>query len=130
MYRQLLAVALLERPPHPGDPDEEPQVLLERLAEQRHQLLSAGAGTSRRHADPAAAVALQLRYDVALIHLCSALGIDYQLDRFSQPAAAREALEQSLRRMGLDLDHRPHGSGGLAKGMGSNGPTPTSSQPA
>jgi hypothetical protein len=57
------------------------------------------------HADAVPAVlALQIGYDVALLELAAAVGIETEPSRFEQPERERDRLRQALRARGISLE--------------------------
>ncbi len=48
-------------------------------------------------------LALELDHDRMLVRLCTAMGIETDADRFSNPLAERERLEEELRDAGIDF---------------------------
>lgn len=52
------------------------------------------------------ALAANLAYDVALLRLCAAHGVDVDPLRFSRPLVERRLLETELTRRGVELDRR------------------------
>ncbi len=99
MYSLLVAAALREeaQDEHEAEP---PGMILGRLIEHRSHL-SGGAGGG---SDAATEVAAQIRYDVTLMHLCAALGIEHDPAAFSRPSVERQRLESALRQSGIDLE--------------------------
>jgi hypothetical protein len=53
--------------------------------------------------DVAGHLTRQLDYDIALIRLCRALGIDAEPSGFEHPQPERQRLEQELKNAGVDL---------------------------
>jgi hypothetical protein len=93
----------------PSEQWRSPEELLTRALECRRRLRASPASTAS--ADD---LALQLDYDLALLRLCQARGIDCDPDGFGRPLAERRRLEDELARSGVDLksfDSAPEGRG-------------------
>ena len=93
LYTELLATALAEPGPEPDDTS--PGALLVVLLDRGLQIRAAPSPIDR--------LALELRYDVALIRLCSAMGVPADPARFDPPIPAREELEARLRSAGVPV---------------------------
>ncbi len=92
-YAELLAAVLVE--PDPAFDDGSAGTLLATLLERARRVEGARSPIDR--------MALELRYDVALIRLCSAVGLPSDPRRFDPPAPARVLLEGQLRAAGLPV---------------------------
>ena len=105
MYSELLSglCADVEPLPLPSSRDELVVVLLQC----RRRLNANGGDEGHIMAED---LALELDHDRMLLRLCSALGIESDPSRFSNPMAERERLEDLLRYAGVDFrtldDHR------------------------
>lgn len=107
MYSELLAESLRHQRAGEERSRSSPAALLAEAVECRHRLvhLSAPAGTGPGGAVSSAdSLALQLEYDLALLRLCAARGIECDPSRFVQPPAERRRLEDTLAALGVDLD--------------------------
>ena len=118
MYTQLLEAACEQRPARGGasERDAIDQVL------RSHGELAERARVNAGVEDDIVSVilALELRYDVALVELAGVLGIDTGPSRFEQPHRERERLVRAFRARGVTLE--PAGPFVVAAG---SGPAPT-----
>ncbi len=100
MYTQLLDAALEQRSPREPDPNRSHAVEEVRRCREELEL-----GVPERSVDTVPAVlALQIDYDVALLKLAEAMGIESGPSRFEQPERERDRLRHALNDMGIDLD--------------------------
>ena len=100
MYTQLLDAALEQRPQRAPGPSRSHAV--EQVRRRREEL---ELGVPEQSADPVPAVlALQIGYDVALLELAAAVGIESGPNRFEQPQRERDRLRLALNDMGIDLE--------------------------
>ena len=99
MYTQLLDAALEQRPR--GAPDPSRSHAVEQVRRCREEL---ELGVPEQSVDTVPAVlALQIGYDVALLELAEAVGIESGPSRFEQPERERDRLRHALRDLGIDL---------------------------
>lgn len=99
MYTQLLDAALEQRPAREVEPNRSQAV--EAVRRRRAEL---ELGVQDHSGDPVPAVlALQIGYDVALLELAAAVGIESAPSRFEQPERERDRLWHALHDMGIDL---------------------------
>ena len=100
MYGELLELALREvEESHRGVDDTELATeLLEEVGGRARALASLGPG-----ADAPGAIAANVSYDAALVHLSRALGVPVDLSSFSRPGQARCQLEDALAARGIEL---------------------------
>jgi len=100
MYAQLLDAALEQRPPREPDPSRHHAVEEVRRCREELEL-----GVPERNVDTVPSVlALQIGYDVALLELAKAVGIESEPSRFDQPERERDRLRRALNEIGIDLD--------------------------
>jgi hypothetical protein len=100
MYTQLLDAALEQRSSRDPDPNRSHAVEAVRRCRKELDL-----GVPERGNDTVPAVlALQIGYDVALLELAEAMGIESGPSRFEQPERERDRLRHALNDMGIDLD--------------------------
>ena len=101
MYTQLLDAALEQRPAR--DEIVSATDAVEQVRRRRDEL---AVGVPRRDELDAvpAALALQIGYDVALLELAAAVGIETGPNRFEQPERERDRLRQALNARGISLD--------------------------
>ncbi|HEY1444224.1 MAG TPA: hypothetical protein VGF51_04940 [Acidimicrobiales bacterium] len=98
MYAQLLDAALEQRPPR----EPERNHAVEELRRCREEL---ELGVPEHNIDTVPSVlALQIGYDVALLELAEAVGIETAPSRFDQPERERDRLRRALNEIGIDLD--------------------------
>jgi len=109
MYGELLELALRElEESHRGDDDAElATALLEDVDGRAQALGSLGPG-----ADAPGAIAANVSYDAALVHLGRALGVPVDLASFSRPGRARCELEDALAARGVELRAHARASAG------------------
>ena len=99
MYTQLLDAALEQRPARVPDPNRTHAVEAVRRCRAELEL-----GVPDHNTDTVPAVlALQIGYDVALLELAEAMGIESAPSRFEQPERERDRLCHALNDMGIDL---------------------------
>lgn len=97
LYADLLEEVLRS---HAGDASvAEPAMILEQLRAQRRRLGAPGPTPF----DITGEVAEQVCYDLMLLRLCAAIGVEHAPARFAQPEVERRRLEEDLRRRGIDL---------------------------
>ncbi len=89
MYADLLAAALATTA---GEGSETPDLVDSALRARRHVRDFSRSGSD----GVAASVAGQLAYDVSLVVLCRATGVDCPVGAFGQPGRARADLERTL----------------------------------
>lgn len=100
MYTQLLDAALEQRPPRELDPSQRHAVEEVRRCRAELEL-----GVPEDNIDTVPAVlALQIGYDVALLELAEAVGIESGPSRFEQPERERDRLRHALNDLGIDLE--------------------------
>jgi hypothetical protein len=100
MYAQLLDAALEQRPAREPDPSRTHAVEEVRRCREELEL-----GVPERNIDTVPSVlALQIGYDVALLELAKAVGIESGPSRFDQPERERDRLRRALNDIGIDLD--------------------------
>jgi hypothetical protein len=100
MYAQLLDAALEQRPPREPDPSRNHAVEEVRRCREELEL-----GVPHHNIDTVPSVlALQIGYDVALLELAEAVGIESGPSRFDQPERERDRLRRALNDIGIDLD--------------------------
>ena len=101
IYVQLLDAALGQPIPS-TDPPSRPEALAE-ILKSRRCLSARGASTAGSHWAPDA-VANELSYDTALIHLARLLGVECDLEDFDSPGHGRAEIESTLGFLGIRLD--------------------------
>jgi hypothetical protein len=101
MYTQLLDAALEQRPPRLTNASQVQAV--EEVRRCREDLEFGVPNGDHVDAVPAA-LALQIGYDVALLELAAAVGIESGPSRFEQPERERDRLRHALRARGISLD--------------------------
>jgi hypothetical protein len=100
MYAQLLDAALEQR--RPREPGPSPNHAVEEVRRCREEL---ELGVPDHNIDTVPTVlALQIGYDVALLELAEAVGIETGPSRFDQPERERDRLRRALNDIGIDLD--------------------------
>lgn len=100
MYTQLLDAALEQRPPCAPDPSRSHAVEQVRRCREELEL-----GVPQQSVDTVPAfLALQIGYDVALLELAEAVGIESGPSRFEQPERERDRLRHALDDIGIDLE--------------------------
>jgi hypothetical protein len=100
MYAQLLDAALEQRPAREPVPSRTHAVEEVRRCREELEL-----GVPERNIDTVPSVlALQIGYDVALLELAKAVGIESEPSRFDQPERERDRLRRALNDIGIDLD--------------------------
>jgi hypothetical protein len=97
MYADLLA-ASLPQPIAPGEQVSELGALLALLLAARIRL-----GERRSGAGAEGDLATNIEYDLALLRLCAARGVDVDPGRFDRPGEERARLERELALRGMDL---------------------------
>jgi hypothetical protein len=108
MYTKLLDAALEQRPPREPDPTRTHAVEAVRRCREELEL-----GVPEQGIDTVPAVlALQISYDVALLELAEAVGIESGPSSFDQPERERDRLRHALNDMGIDLDGTDGTKGG------------------
>ncbi len=106
MYTQLLEAPWKERASASdpdADADDAPDGALDEVLLRRHQL-EEGLRAGESGETVPAQLALQIGYDVALMHLAQRLGIETEPGSFEQPQQERERLEQELRDKGISVE--------------------------
>jgi hypothetical protein len=99
MYTQLLYAALRQRPLTEVGATED---ALDDVVRCRHDLED---GVPPGAPDTVSVVlALQIAYDLALVELARAVGVETDPNRFEQPQPERERLERALRNLGITLE--------------------------
>jgi hypothetical protein len=93
LYAEFLATVLSE--PNAESDDSSPGALLATLLERGRRASVARSPIDR--------LALELRYDAALVRLCWSVDIPADPDTFDPPARARDELESRLRAAGLPV---------------------------
>ena len=105
MYSELLAGLCAEVDPLPLPTSRSELVVI--LLQYRRRMNGGGLEGGHIMAED---LALELDHDRMLVRLCTAMGIETGPDRFSNPLAERERLEELLRDAGVDFrtldDHR------------------------
>lgn len=112
MYSQLLAATMEGQHPDEADAPPSSGELLSRVLSCRRHLDHPGSPTVDGHAvttadgavGPAGDLAANVAYDMALLALCAARGIDSDPAMFGRPLVERSRLEAALAAQGLDLD--------------------------
>ncbi len=100
MYTQLLDAALDQRSPREPDTNRS-----EAVEEVRRCRVELEFGVSADGVDTVPAVlALQIGYDVALLELASAVGIESGPSWFEQPERERDRLCRALRDLGISIE--------------------------
>ncbi len=100
MYTRLLDAALEQRPSH--DTAHSRDSALEEVRRCRFEL---EVGRPAGDVDTVSAVlALQVGYDVALLELAAAMGIESGPSMFEQPERERNRLRRTLLEMGITID--------------------------
>lgn len=106
MYSELLAGLCGDVDPVPLPVSRDELVVI--LLQYRRRLHEQGADDGEHMM--AEDLALELDHDRMLLRLCTAMGIESEPQRFGNPLAERERLEQRLREVGVDFrtldDHR------------------------
>jgi hypothetical protein len=102
MYTQLLDAALEQRP-HRRTHASQVQAV-EEVRRCREELEFGVPNGDQADAVPAV-LALQIGYDVALLELAEAVGIETEPSRFEQPERERDRLRHALHARGISLDH-------------------------
>jgi hypothetical protein len=99
MYAELLAASFDECS---AQGEETPEVgdLLARAIASRHRLTAGPAAD----AGPEGDLATNIEYDLALLGLCAARGIEGHPRRFDRPGEERRRLEEELAKRGIDLE--------------------------
>jgi hypothetical protein len=97
MYAELLAASLDQRPAEGG---QEVGDLLAEVIACRQRLGTSSSAV----ASPEGDLASNIDYDLALIRLAAARGIDTDPCGFDRPGEERRRLEQELARRGVDLN--------------------------
>jgi hypothetical protein len=107
MYSELLAGLCADVDPLPLPVSKDELIVI--LLQSRRRLNEQGGDSEKDHI-MAEDLALELDHDRMLLRLCTAIGIETEPERFSNPLAERERLEQRLREVGVDFrtldDHR------------------------
>lgn len=101
MYTQLLEAAFGQRPAPAAEATE--RSALEEVLRCRRELEEGDPPDTDPHTVPVA-LALQIGYDVALLDLAGAAGIDTDPSRFEQPQQERERIERELQELGYSLE--------------------------
>jgi hypothetical protein len=105
MYSELLAELCGDVDPLPLPVSRDELVVI--LLQCRRRLDERGGGGEHMMAED---LALELDHDRMLLRLCTTMGIDSEPERFGNPLAERERLEDQLRSVGVDFrtldDHR------------------------
>jgi hypothetical protein len=101
MYTQLLEAAFGQRPAPAAGATE--QSALEEVLRCRRELEEDDPPDTDPYAVPVA-LALQIGYDVALLDLAKAVGIDTDPSSFEQPQQERERIEEALQELGYSLE--------------------------
>jgi hypothetical protein len=100
MYSELLTASLAAQPNIESERGT-PSHLLAHLMWCRQRL---EGSVSRSRREPEVDLAANLDYDVALLRLCTARGIDSEPGRFAIPLLERRRLEMELRECGINLE--------------------------
>jgi hypothetical protein len=104
MYSELLSGLCADVDPLPLPVSRDELVVI--LLQCRRRINGAGV-TGHMMAED---LALELDHDRMLLRLCTAMGIESEPERFGNPLAERERLEDQLRAVGVDFrtldDHR------------------------
>jgi hypothetical protein len=98
MYSELLAGLCADVDPLPLPVSKDELVVI--LLQFRRRMVGHGSDGEHIMAED---LALELDHDRMLLRLCTALGIESEPDRFSNPLAERERLEERLREAGVDF---------------------------
>lgn len=103
MYSELLRRVVAGR----GDglrsvTDQQLQALLQDRRRRMDTVSGGPVDTAGGRADAAASLAAQLEYDLVLLELCRARGIESDPGRFGQPAVERQRLERALTKAASD----------------------------
>jgi hypothetical protein len=105
MYSELLAGLCADADPLPLPSSRDELVVI--LLQYRRRMSGQGLDSGHVMAED---LALELDHDRMLVRLCTAMGIETDPDRFSNPLAERDRLEELLRDAGIDFrtldDHR------------------------
>jgi hypothetical protein len=105
MYSELLAELCADVDPLPLPVSRDELVVI--LLQCRRQMDERGGEGDHMMAED---LALELDHDRMLLRLCTGMGIETEPERFENPLAERERLEQRLREAGVDFrtldDHR------------------------
>jgi hypothetical protein len=108
MYSELLAGLCADVDPLPLPVSKDELVVI--LLQSRRRLNEHGGGDGEGEHIMTEDLALELDHDRMLLRLCTALGIETEPERFGNPLAERDRLEQRLRELGVDFrtldDHR------------------------
>ena len=104
MYSELLTGLCADVDPLPLPVSRDELVVI--LLQCRRRISGHGDGRHMMAED----LALELDHDRMLLRLCTAMGIESEPQRFGNPLAERERLEEQLRAVGVDFrtldDHR------------------------
>ena len=100
MYAQLLEAAVDQRSHHEAGGTE--RGALDEVVRRRREL-EEGVPPGAPDTVPVV-LAQQIAYDVALLELARAVGVETDPNRFAQPAAERERLECALCDLGISLE--------------------------
>jgi hypothetical protein len=105
MYSDLLGVAIQAGIWGPHGHSSSSEDLLARLTDCRKQLMgqATAAAPAPLPSGVAGDLAAQMEYDLALMRLCTVLGIEYDVERFDRPDHERRRLEQVLHARGVNL---------------------------
>ena len=118
MYVNLLSAALGQRPFAEADAeanagaDAEPERYAIEEVRRRRAELERGVPPGTDGDAVPLLLAQQVGYDVALMELARAVGIDTGPDRFEQPQQERARLEQAIGERGISLDGRAQRANG------------------
>ncbi len=103
MYSELLAMSLSQEDETSEADASSEKRFLEQLSECRDRLRADQSIASARRPDAPSRVATELRYDRALIGLCSLHEIPCGAWRFTCPQEERRRLEEALEAAGVDV---------------------------